>query len=302
MLGLGFEVQGIGMSSYGMKRGIKAPGEYGVTDMAGLGLAGAAGIVAALVTDYQQKGEASALYTINQWAVSIASILGFGQIPLWMVVAGLLAMGAGSIFYFQPITRQGAFAQGFGLLAVLMTAVPANFADALESTGAALPELEPIAFEREAALTDGILTASFSQAAPAEANARVIAIQDRQAARYVVELRIDFPNGAPDDIDQRISKGTFRGRLHNEDTGETFNLFRNAGGNLMKRGDSLIIRAGVPARSATAKLWVRIECEGYTIVEASNTASLDEPLNWTVVLPPSKTPLFIQRLNKSYWF
>lgn len=289
------------MSSYGMKRGIKAPGEFGISDMFGLGLAGAAGIVAALVTDYQQKGEASALYTINQWVVTAGDILGFANVPLWVVVVGLIGVGAGSIFYFQPITRQGAFAQGFGLLAVLMTTVPADLADGLESTGAALPDLEPVVLEREAALDEGIMTANFT-AAPAEANARVLTVQDRQAARYVVELRIDFPNGAPDDIDQKISKGALRGRLHNEDTGETFNLFRNAGGNLMMRGDSLIIRAGVPARSASAKLWVRIECEGYSIEEVSNTASLDDPLNWTVTMRPSTTPLFIQRLNKSYWF
>mgnify|MGYP000498177458 CR=1 FL=1 len=198
------------MSSYGTKRGIKAPGEYGISDIFGLGLAGAAGIVAALVTDYQQKGEASALYTINQWVVTAGNILGFSNLPLWVVVVGLIGIGAGSVFYFQPITRQGAFAQGFGLLAVLMTTVPADLADGLESTGAALPDLEPVVLEREASLEDGIMTANFS-AAPADANARVIAVQDRQAARYVVELRIDFPNGAPDDIDQKISKGALRG-------------------------------------------------------------------------------------------
>lgn len=289
------------MSSYGMKRGIKAPGEYGISDMAGLGLAGAAGIVAALVTDYQQKGEASALYTINQWVVTAGNILGFANVPLWVVVVGLIGIGAGSIFYFQPITRQGAFAQGFGLLAVMMTAVPADLASGLEATGAALPDLQPVALEREAALESGIMSATFSAASPAE-NARVIEIQDRQAARYVVELRVEFPNGAPNNIDQMISKGSLRGRLHNEDTDETFNLFRNAGGNLLMRGDSLIIRAGVPARSATAKLWVRIECEGYSIEEVSNTASLDDPLNWTITMKPSSTPLFIQRLNRSYWF
>lgn len=289
------------MSSYGMKRGIKAPGEYGISDIAGLGLAGAAGIVAALVTDYQQKGEASALYTINQWVVTAGNILGFANVPLWVVVVSLIGLGAGSIFYFQPITRQGAFAQGFGLLAVMMTAVPADLASGLESTGAALPDLDPVAMEREAALDDGIMSASFS-AAPAETNARIIQIQNRQAARYVVELRVDFPNGAPANVDEMISNGSLRGRLHNEDTGETFNLFRNAGGNLMMRGDSLIIRAGVPARSATAKLWVRIECEGYAIEEVSNAASLDGPLYWTIAMKPSSTPLFIQRLNKSYWF
>ncbi|MFN0023067.1 MAG: hypothetical protein ACKVS5_04135 [Parvularculaceae bacterium] len=298
--------------SYGMKRGIKAPGEFGISDIFGLGLAGSAGIVAALVTDYQQKGESSALYTINQWAVSIATILGFGHVPLWTVVAGMIAVGAGSVFYFQPITRQGAFAQGFGLLAVLMTAVPADLAGGLESTGGNLPDLETVALEREASLADPVLgerimSANFTESRPAEANARVtevqaIGVQDRQAAKYVVELRVVFPNGIPDDVDQMIRNGSMRGRLHNEDTGETFNLFRNAGGNFMVRSNSLIIRAGVPARSATAKLWVRIECDGYTIEEKSEQASLSDPLNWTIDMRASSTPLFIQRLNRSYWF
>jgi hypothetical protein len=289
------------MASYGMKRGIKAPGEFGVSDLAGFGLASAAGIVAALVTDYQQKGEASALYTINRWVVTVGEILGFGQVPLWVVVVGLIGLGAGSTFYFQPITRQGAFAQGFGLLAVLMTAVPADLASGLRSTGAPLPDLQPVSFSREAERDDGIMTATFQSAAPA-VEARVIQVQDQQAARYVVELRVGFPNGIPEDIDQMIRKGSLRGRLHNADTGETFNLFRNAGGNLMVRGDSLIIRAGVPARSATATLWVRIECEGYSIEETSKTASLSESLDWPINMRPSSTPLFIQRLNKSYWF
>lgn len=290
------------MATYGTKRGIKAPGEFGVSDMAGFGLASAAGIVAALVTDYQQKGEASALYTINRWVVAVGDILGFGQVPLWVVVVGLIGLGAGSTFYFQPITRQGAFAQGFGLLAVLMTAVPADLAGGLRSTGAGpLQDLQPVSYSREALRDDGIMSATFSETSPV-AEARVIEVQEQQAARYVVELKVVFANGAPDDIDQMIRKGTMRGRLHNQDTGETYNLFRNAGGNLMMRGDSLIIRAGVPARSATGKLWVRIEAEGYAIEETSETASLSEPLNWTIELRPSSTPLFIQRLSKSYWF
>lgn len=290
------------MAAYGMKRGIRAPGEFGISDMAGFGLASAAGIVAALVTDYQQKGEASALYTINRWVVTAGEVLGFGQVPLWVVVVGLIGIGAGSTFYFQPITRQGAFAQGFGLLAVMMTAVPADLAGGLRSTGGGLRELDTVSLEREDLRKDGIMSATFSQAAQPAPEARVVQVQDRQAARYVVELRVVFTNGAPDNIDQMINRGSLRGRLHNADTGETFNLFRNAGGNIMLRGDTLIIRAGVPARSANAKLWVRIECEGYTIEEKSENASLSDPLNWTIELRPSSTPLFIQRLNKSYWF
>ncbi|MEZ5919906.1 MAG: hypothetical protein R3C60_01005 [Parvularculaceae bacterium] len=284
--------------AYGTKRGIKTPGEYNVADIGGLGLAGAAGIVAALVTDYRQKGEASALYTINQWVVSLGQILGFSDIPLWMVVVGLIAAGAGSIFYFQPITRQGAFAQGFGLLAVLMTAVPADLAGALPSAGGAstLPTLEPAAY-REAAIGDGVVNAAFEAG-----DARIVQVQARRGDRYVVELSVEFPNGVPSNIDAMIRTGQMRGRLHNADTDETFNLFRSAGGDVAVRGNAIIIRAGVPARSASAKLWVRIECEGYAIEEQSADASLGEQLDWNVVMRASRTPLWMQRLTKSYWF
>lgn len=283
--------------AYGAKRGIKTPGEYGFMDIAGLGLAGSAGIVAALVTDYQQKGESSALYTINQWAAALGDILGFGPAPLWAVVLSLIAAGALSIFYFQPITRQGAFAQGFGLLAVLMTAVPADLAGGIQPTGPMLPDLEPVAFNREASLGDGIVLASL-----AAEDARVIEVQDRQAARYVVELNIVFPGGVPSNIDELIRRGACRGRLYNADTKETFNIFRSVGGNVIIRGDSLVVRAGVPARSTEATLWVRIEVEGYAIEEQSAKATLDSALNWTVNMQKSSTPLFIQRLSKSYWF
>lgn len=283
--------------AYGAKRGIKTPGEYNLMDIGGLGLAGAAGIVAALVTDYQQKGEASSLYTINQWVAALGEILGFSNIPLWMVVLGLISAGAMSIFYFQPITRQGAFAQGFGLLAVLMTAVPSDLAGALQSTGASLPDLEPVALNRQAALGDGVVVASF-----AAEEARVVKVQDERAARYVVELEIAFDGGIPGNIEAMIRRGALRGRLHNADTDETFNLFRTAGGNVMQRGDSIIIRAGVPARSTDATLWVRVECEGYAIEEQSAKANLDDALNWTITMRKSSTPLFMQRLSKSYWF
>lgn len=283
--------------AYGAKRGIKTPGEYNLMDIGGLGLAGAAGIVAALVTDYQQKGEASSLYTINQWVAALGEILGFSNIPLWMVVLGLISAGAMSIFYFQPITRQGAFAQGFGLLAVLMTAVPSDLAGALQSTGASLPDLEPVALNRQAALGDGVVVASF-----AAEEARVVKVQDERAARYVVEIEIAFDGGIPGNVEAMIRRGALRGRLHNADTDETFNLFRTAGGNVMQRGDSIIIRAGVPARSTDATLWVRVECEGYAIEEQSAKANLDDALNWTITMRKSSTPLFMQRLSKSYWF
>ena len=283
---------------YGVKQGFKAPGEFGLGDMLGLGLASSAGIIAALVTDYQQQGETSALFTINRWVVELGSLLGFTDIPLWWVIIGLTAIGAGSVFYFQPITRQGAFAQGFGLLAVLVTAVPADLAGGIEAFNDSLPGLEPAAVTREASVDARVINASFTPG-----SAGVYEIQNRsEAAKYDVRLLINFPNGVPNNIDSMIRRGTIRGRLHNEDTAETWNLFRSAGGTIQRQGDSLLIQAGVPARSQTGRLWVRIESVGYAIEEQSAIATLGEPLEWVVEMKPSAMPLFVQRLGKSYWF
>ncbi|MEM9616686.1 MAG: hypothetical protein AAF936_01900 [Pseudomonadota bacterium] len=286
---------------YGVKHGIKTPGQFGMGDILGLGLAGAAGIVAALVTDFQAQGEASALYTINKWVVEIGGVLGFTDIPLWMVVLGMTAIGAGSIFYFQPITRQGAFAQGFGLLAVLMTATPPNLAGGLSSfpdTLAPLESLEPAEVSREAALGARLINANFSAD-----NARLYQVQNRsEAAKYDLYLKIVFPDGIPNDVADMIRRGTIRGRLHNEELGSTWNLFRSAGGTLRREGNSLVIHAGVPARSDSARLWVRVEAAGYTIEEQSAVATLSRPLEWTVEMQSSNVPLPIQRLSKSYWF
>ena len=289
--------------AYGVKRGIKSPGEFGFSDMFGLALAGSTGIIAALVTDYQQKGEASALFTINQWVVSASTLLGFSTIPLWMVAVGLVVVGAASIFYFQPITRQGAFAQGFGLLAVMMTAVPADLAGGLEAMSD-LPLLEEAAVsDREASLGGSTLGAGIVNAtyAPVQA-ARVIPVQSRASGKYEVVIKVNFPNGIQSNVDTMIRKGELRGRLHNEETGETWNLFRTAGGTVKRNGNTLTVSAGVPTRSDSSRLWIRVEAAGYAIEEQSAVANRGRRLNWSIDMKPSNTPLFVQRLNKSYWF
>lgn len=284
---------------YGVKHGIKTPGQFGMGDLLGLALSGAAGIVAALVTDFQAQGEASALYTINKWVVEVGSVLGFTDIPLWMVVLGLTAAGAGSIFYFQPITRQGAFAQGFGLLAVLMTMTPPNLAGGLSAYTDSLAPLEAPVDAREASLQPRLINASYT---PGDAALYRVQNTTTQAAKYDLHLRITFPDGIPDDVANMIRRGTIRGRLHNEDMGSTWNLFRSAGGTVRREGNSLVIHAGVPARSDSARLWVRIEAAGYAIEEQSAIADLSAPLEWTVEMQTSNVPLPIQRLGKSYWF
>ena len=284
---------------YGVKRGIKAPGEFGIMDMSGLALSGAAGIIAAIIADYQQKGEAAALFKINTWVVQFGGMLGFTEIPLWMVVVGLVTVGAGSVFYFQPITRQGAFAQGFGLLAVLLTMTPPNLASGIEGMSDNLPGLSSIA-ARDVSIEPRIVNAAYEQR-----DARVFLAQNEEEAeaKYDVRLKVTYPEGIRGDIRKLVRQGAMRGRLHNEETGETYNLFRATEGAMITReGDTLTFNVGVPARSDTARLWIRIETVGYTIEERSAEATLAAPLEWEVEMQPSNIPLQLQRFGRSYWF
>lgn len=288
---------------YGVRRGIKSPGEYTFADLVGLGVASAAGILAALATDFSQKGENSALYKINEWVVTAGRGVGVGDVPLWGVAAGLIVFGAVSIFYFQPLTRIGAFARGFGLLAAAMTATPTDLVSGIQGASHLLQPLQPAVAVEEAGFNPEGAAENPIRRDVGAGETRVFAVQDvRPGATYVVNLLIRFPNGAPKDIGDLVRRDQLRGRLHNEGTKETFNLFQTAGGTIETRGDALVIRAGVPAKTREATLWVRIEAEGYAIEIQSAQAGLDRPLDWTIVMRPSKTPLALQRLGKSYWF
>lgn len=283
---------------YGVKRGIKAPGDFGFMDMSGLALAGSAGIIAAIIADYQQKGEAAALFKINEWVVQLGSLVGFTDIPLWSVVVGLVVVGAGSVFYFQPITRQGAFAQGFGLLAVLLTMTPPNLASGIEGFNESLPGLS------QATLLDDASAPRLMKASFEQGDARVFLAQDTgEPAKYEVRLTVVYPEGIRGDISTMVRRGAIRGRLHNEQTDETFNLFRTTEGATIRReGDALIFHVGVPARADTARLWVRVETAGYMIEEQSAAATLGDMLDWTIEMRPSNMPLAVQRFGKSYWY
>jgi hypothetical protein len=128
-------------------------------------------------------------------------------------------------------------------------------------------------------------------------------IQDRSGpSKYDVHLTITFPEGLPEEVSTLIRRGSLRGRLHNEDTNQTWDLFKSSGGTVRQDGNSLVIHAGVPARSQEAQLWVRVEAQGYAILVESYRASMNSTVDWDIVMDPSSTPLFVQRLGKSYWF
>ena len=52
----------------------------------------------------------------------------------------------------------------------------------------------------------------------------------QSATKFDLHLKINFTDGVPEDFERMIRRGAIRGRLHNEATGETWNLFRSTGG------------------------------------------------------------------------
>lgn len=270
--------------AYGDRRSIRNPGEFRAGDIAGLAAASGFGLVGALSADYFLKGQASAFVTLSELAVAVGRAAGLGDLPLWSVALALVLIGAVSVLLFQPVTRLGAFARGFGLLAAIMAATPTDIPSGLAS------------IDRHADSAPSELAGS-AASKPGSSAASVDA-----AEQFVVLVRIVFPGGAPQNFEELARTGRLRGRLHNEATGATFDLFRTAGASLSGDGAAIEIRAGVPTDTERANLWVRIEAEGYGIELQSAEASLARPLEWTIELRKSSVPLNLQRFGKSIWF
>lgn len=306
--------------SYGERKGVrKLPGEYNFADMIGFGLAGALGIVFAVMADMQQSDDASALFTISRWFSYVSEMIGIGSLPLYVVILILMAIGAAAVYYFQPVTLQGAFAQGFGVLAAVMTVAPSDLGRPLDA-----PDMPAIINESEASagaqarfagyvgdLEGATMRDSLFQEAvytsgstAVRSRPRAVALQSSEETSFNLTMEIMLPNGLKEQPDIMIRRGTLRGKLRNDNTGQTYNLFRNSGAILRTspNNDRLTIMTSVPGSGNSADLRARIEIDGYAINLESFTANAGRNNGWQISMTPSSTPMFVQRLNQSYDF
>ncbi|WP_306249504.1 hypothetical protein [Parvularcula sp. IMCC14364] len=281
--------------AYGDKRGMKDPGEYGVGDYFLMGSSGAIGIMAATLADLNQRGEASALFQIS---IFTTRLTGIEFMPFYVILLALMSLGALSIFFFQPLSMREAFLQGFGVLAGLMTILPANYVNAAPPE---MPEATTTEQQVEAKIISGLgqqETAFPESVAPTN----VALQQSSEAIGYSLVIRVEFPEGLREDLSQMIRRGALRGRLYNEQTKTSYDLFRNGGADASFAGNVLTIRTTIPGLDAQAKLWTRIEARGYAIALESFEASKGGNGAWSISMTPSDTPIFLQRLTNPYWF
>lgn len=296
--------------AYGERRGTKSPGEYGFADYFGFSIAGSLGIVTAMLVDLRQSADTSALFVINRWVADLSTLFGFGELPLYAVVLLMMAIGAASIFYFQPISMQGAFAQGFGVLAALMTIAPSNFGTPLDAPMESLPPTAmTMPTERGAVLTSFIGSSTGAEISrhtggiSGQARLMPASYTVMQGENgYDITIEINFPDGLRREFDAMVRSGNMRGRLHNKETNKTYDLFKNGGADIKRTPNKLTIRSSVPGMAATTELYARVETAGYAITTEKFEARQGANPVWVINMTPSGTPLFIQRFGKSYWF
>jgi hypothetical protein len=292
----------------------KLPGEFKFADYFGFASAGAIGVVAAIIVDMTQSADTSTLFFLSRWFDALTSLIGLDQIPLYGIILILMGLGAMSVFYFQPVTMRGAFVQGFSVLAAVMTLAPAELSKPLDAPMMDVDDSEPAvaSLEPKARLASyvgsmgGVNFQPHLQPAVYTPGAQpaiqtVAAIQDERQQRYNLTIEIDFPDGLRQDYKNMVQRGRLRGKLHNKNTRQTFDLFRS-GNRVSAQGNKLIIRTSIAGTDATAELYARVEAVGYSINEEKFDARLGNNVTWKINMTPSRTPIFLQRLNKSYWF
>ncbi len=295
--------------AYGEQKGRKDAGDYSAVDMFGLSLASAIGIVVATFFDLTQSDEASALFLFNQWLATATETLGLSTPPLYAVVLILMAVGASSIFFLQPVTLRGAFAQGFGVLAAITTVAPSNLGSAMPGAEsgdfaplpaaslAAEPFAQPAVMELDGAVS------AMGLSTPIAAWSGTATAAMMQSSGYSIRIQVEFPNGLAKDPQQMIREGSLRGRLHNSASGMTYSLFRTVGANLQWEGTQrLRIVTRIPGDASSAEMVARIEAEGYRIIEDRFNATQGVNGVWTITMQPSNTPLVLQRFRRSYTF
>lgn len=102
-------------------------------------IAGGTGVAVALISDFVQKGDASALLVMNTFLNSSLDL----NVPILYQAIALLVAGAIAVFVFDPRTKRSAFTMGASILAIFMTIMPVqNYEDLVPIVEDVLPLLD----------------------------------------------------------------------------------------------------------------------------------------------------------------
>ena len=284
----------------------------GVFQFTSVLIAGAAGVASALVADFVQKGEASAIFVLNAMLFQHLAL----SLPPLYLAAGLMLAGAITVFIFEPRNKRSAFYTGASILAVLWTGMPA---DTLEGVA---PEIidegpaieEPASFDgfNTGALLSytGGCAQSFGSGAfviPASFGAtctnstpswQPYVTQVAAKDRLPVKIQVLIPG--------HDSVPPITARLYDSVSGKKWDLSSTGRARRMQKGYlvtySTSLRPDAESQDV-ANLYVRIEAPGYKITQGNVRVSRTErAVDVPFILEKSGTPLWLQRLRTPHRF
>ncbi len=290
----------------------------GIFSLAAMLIAGAAGVASALVADFVQKGDSSAIIVMNSFVNQSLNL----NLPLGYLALMMLGAGALSVFVFEPATKRAAYYTGASILAVLMTTMPVDELDKAlplfeeilnldDPDDAAYLDFNNLSTTQEiagapcfdvkgsvlplikASYMDGPVTniACSNGRAMGQAKVMPIAVDDLS-----VTVAVSLPQGQM----PRIAA-----RLHDDISGSTWRL---TGGRANRTDTGYIVRyqLSIPASEARtgmlADLHVRIEANGFKIAHEHAQVTTRRPVVIAVAMIQSDTPLWLQKLNTPYRF
>jgi hypothetical protein len=275
---------GTGEMAYADNKRNAASKDFGPLAVAGLALASALGIGSAVVVEMLQAQDTSSLYMVNRLLLQVTSLFGIEALPLSTVMLLLMGIGAASIVVTEPTTLRGAYAQGFTVLAALVTVTPPDWG--VPAGGPA----EGPSMRMEQSVRERFEPASLNSAAA------------QQAEDYQLRIQIEFPEGLSGSISEMLRRKKLVGKLYNPETGVRYDLFRNSGAEMDFTDGTLRLITSVGAASDQGELWILVEAEGYKITEERFLARSGANPIWNVSMQPSRRPLVVQRLTHPYRF
>ena len=287
-------------------------GEWSFREAVAKGIAGTIGILTALIVDYIQKGNDSALLygtrIINEAALARFSMQ---AVPPYIYLVALVVAGFALVYIFEPTNKRNAFYAGAGVLGFLATFAPISQQTLEVQAAGALPSLESILGGEPAAPVmpnapsageqsmffefDGlpVIPAVYR---PYPENSQIV---DVQAIGIPVNIVIQFPSSQGNSMPQ------IRAWLHDSLSNRTLTL--GAGAKLAQTSSGPVIVyqtviGTMQSGDTLADLAVRVEAQGYAIttIEATVTKNTPQPVRIDVDMVPSSTPLALQRLQYPY--
>lgn len=285
------------------------------------GIAGTIGILAALVIDYIQKGDNSALLyatkLINQAALARFHI---SAVPPYIYVIVALIAGFAMVYIFEPTNKRNAFYAGAGVLGFLATFSPIAQQTLQIPSAADLPSLDSLiqAVQSAPGETAAPAPSTPTPAAPAPGDgghafndtgiitATPVAFRPAGEGQSGIVLAAarNVPVNIVIALPPSVTGSSFQVKVWLRESASDRTQSLGGSPRFARMGNRVVAlyqTSITTAASGSTAVEVRVEAEGCAIYENNFTIGADAPVaRFDIALAPSDTPLVTQRLTHPY--